>query len=106
MSLNEQIISLVFSFVYGIFLAFSYNFNYNLLFNKTKIFKAFFNILLVFDLVLIYFLLIKKINGGIIHPYFYILIVIGFIINFNFSKRLRKFFKIKEKTVTKSVKKD
>ena len=106
MSLNEQIISLVFSFVYGIFLAFVHNFNYNLLFNKTKFFKVFLNILLVLDLVLIYFLLIKKINGGIIHPYFYILMVIGFIFNFNFSKRLRKFFKIKDKTVTKSVKKD
>lgn len=106
MSLNEQILSLVFSFVYGLFLAFAYNFNYNLLFNKTKVFKVILNLLLVLDLVLIYFILIKKINGGIIHPYFYFLIVIGFILNFNYSKKLRRFFKNKDKTVTKSVKKD
>ena len=85
MSLNEQILSLVFSFVYGLFLAFVYNFNYNLLFNKTKVFKIILNLLLVLDLVLIYFILIKKINGGIIHPYFYFLIN-DFVIS-NRSKR-------------------
>ena len=80
-----------------------YNFNYNLLFSKTKIAKVIFNILFVLDLVLIYFLIIKKINGGIIHPYFYLLIILGFASCFDVSKRLRKILKV-DKDVPKSVK--
>ena len=103
MSLSEQFLSIGFSFIYGVVLSFLYNFNYNLLFNKEKVFKIVFNILFVLDLVLIYFLIIKKINGGIIHPYFYLLIILGFVSCFDVSKRLRKILKV-DKDVPKSVK--
>ena len=103
MSLSEQFLSIGFSFIYGVVLSFLYNFNYNLLFNKEKVFKIFFNILFVLDLVLIYFLIIKKINGGIIHPYFYLLIILGFVSCFDVSKKLRKFLKF-NKDLPKSVK--
>lgn len=103
MSLSEQFLSIGFSFIYGVVLSFLYNFNYNLLFNKEKVFKFVFNILFVLDLVLIYFLIIKKINGGIIHPYFYLLIILGFVSCFDVSKKLRKFLKF-NKDLPKSVK--
>lgn len=103
MSLSEQFLSIGFSFIYGVALSFLYNFNYNLLFNKEKVFKIVFNILFVLDLVLIYFLIIKKINGGIIHPYFYLLIILGFVSCFDVSKKLRKFLKF-NKDLPKSVK--
>ena len=103
MSLSEQVLSIGFSFIYGVVLSFFYNFNYNLLFNKEKVFKIVFNILFVLDLVLIYFLVIKKINGGIIHPYFYLLIILGFVSCFDVSKKLRKFLKF-NKDLPKSVK--
>ena len=103
MTLSEQVFSIVFSFIYGMVLSLLYNFNYNLLFSKTKIAKVIFNILFVLDLVLIYFLIIKKINGGIIHPYFYLLIILGFASCFDVSKRLRKILKV-DKDVPKSVK--
>lgn len=103
MSLSEQVLSIGFSFIYGVVLSFLYNFNYNLLFNKEKVFKIVFNILFVLDLVLIYFLIIKKINGGIIHPYFYLLIILGFVSCFDVSKKLRKFLKF-NKDLPKSVK--
>ena len=90
MSLSAQILSIVFSFIYGVFLAAFYNFNYNLLFNKNKFFKIIFNFLYALDLVLIYFLVIRKINGGIIHPYFYLLIISGFITCFTITKKLRR----------------
>ena len=105
MSLSEQIISMIFSFIYGIVISVLYNFNYNLLFSKRTIFKVIFNLLFVFDLVLLYFLIIKKINGGIIHPYFYLLITLGFISCFSISKGLRKNL-IFNKDMTKSVKQD
>lgn len=103
MSLSEQFLSIGFSFIYGVVLSLLYNFNYNLLFNKEKVFKIVFNILFVLDLVLIYFLIIKKINGGIIHPYFYLLIILGFVSCFDVSKKLRKFLKF-NKDLPKSVK--
>lgn len=103
MSLSEQFLSIGFSFIYGVVLSFLYNFNYNLLFNKEKVFKIVFNILFVLDLVLIYFLIIKKINGGIIHPYFYLSIILGFVSCFDVSKKLRKFLKF-NKDLPKSVK--
>lgn len=90
MSLSAQILSIIFSFIYGNFLAVCYNFNYNMLFNKNKIFKITFNFLFALDLVLIYFLVIRKINGGIIHPYFYLLIILGFISCFTITKKLRR----------------
>ena len=62
MSLSEQVFSMIFSFIYGIVLSILYNFNYNLLFSKTKISKVIFNLLFVLDLVLLYFLIIKKIK--------------------------------------------
>ena len=65
MGLKEQIISIIFSFSFGIILSILYNLNYYLLFNKNRIFKIIFNFIFVFDLVLIYFLIIKMINNAI-----------------------------------------
>lgn len=90
MILKEQIISIVFSFFYGAFVSIIYNFNYKLLFDVKKILKIIFSLVFTFNLVVIYFLFIKKINGGIIHPYFYLIIVVGFFSFFNISKPLRK----------------
>ena len=103
MSLFEQVIALIFSFIYGGILSALYNFNYNLLFYKKKSIKIFFNIIFVLDLVLIYFLAMRKINNAIIHPYFYLLIILGFVSCFDVSKKLRKFLKF-NKDLPKSVK--
>ena len=104
MSLFEQVIALIFSFIYGGILSVLYNFNYNLLFYKKKSIKIFFNIIFVLDLVLIYFLVMRKINNAIIHPYFYLFIIFGFFVFFDFSKRFRKLLKMTE--VKKKIKKD
>ena len=93
MILSEQIISIIFSFIYGCILSLLYNLNYNLLFNKRKVYKVIFNIIFILDLVLIYFLIMKKINNAIIHPYFYLSIILGFFSCFNISKRFRNVFK-------------
>ena len=60
MDLKQQVISMLFSFFFGLFLGGVYNLNYNMLFKLTNLKKLFFNILFVFDLVLIYFIFIKK----------------------------------------------
>ena len=94
MSLVEQVVSLIFSFIYGGVLSVLYNFNYNILFYKNRVVKIIFNILFVFDLVLIYFLVMRKINNAVIHPYFYLLIVLGFFVFFNLTKKLRILLKV------------
>ncbi len=93
MILTEQIISIIFSFIYGVILSLLYNLNYYLLFNKRKVYKVIFNIVFIFDLVLIYFLIMKRINNAIIHPYFYLSIILGFLSCFNISKKFRNVFK-------------
>ena len=45
MSLVEQVVSLIFSFIYGGVLSVLYNFNYNILFYKNRVVKIIFNIL-------------------------------------------------------------
>ncbi len=104
MNLSEQVVALIFSFIYGGVLSVLYNFNYNILFYKNRVVKIIFNILFILDLVLIYFLVMRKINNAIIHPYFYLFIIFGFSLFFDFSKRFRKLLKMPE--VKKKIKKD
>ena len=94
MGLKEQVLAIFFSFIFGSLLSCLYNFNYKLLFNKRKIVKIIFNIIFIFDLVLIYFLVMRKINNAIIHPYFYLLIALGFFTFFNLTKKLRSLLKV------------
>ena len=104
MSLSEQVVALIFSFIYGGVLSVLYNFNYNILFYKNRVVKIIFNILFILDLVLIYFLVMRKINNAIIHPYFYLLIILGFFLFFDVTKRFRMMVKMPE--VKKKIKKD
>lgn len=93
MSLNVQILSLIYSLSFGIFFGFCVNFHYELLFSKKKWFRVFINIIFVIDMALIYFLLLKILNGGILHFYFFLLIFLGFLISFRTTKKLRSFLR-------------
>ena len=46
----------------------------------------------------------RKINNAIIHPYFYLLIILGFFLFFDVTKRFRMMVKMPE--VKKKIKKD
>lgn len=93
MSLDLQIISSIFSFLYGILFSILLNFNYNVLFSGKRLFRIFSNILFLLDSSLLYFILIKRINEGIIHPYFYLLFFLGACLCFSKTKFLRRFIK-------------
>ncbi len=93
MSLNVQILSLIYSLSFGIFFGFCVNFHYELLFSKKKWFRVFINIIFVIDMALIYFLLLKILNGGILHFYFFLLIFLGFLISFRTTKKMRPFLR-------------
>lgn len=103
MELKLQIISLVFSFIYGIIFSICTNLNYRFLFSKNKVFKVIFTIIYIVDFSLLYFLLIKKINQGVIHEYFLLAIGFGYLISFiSFTEIINK-FKAKLKMQIKKV---
>ena len=77
MILIIQIKSLAFSFLYGIFFAFTYKLNYKYLMSNMKFFKVTLSLFFIFDHVLLYFVLISLINNGILHLYFLFTFVLG-----------------------------
>lgn len=89
MNLKMQIISLVFSFFYGVVFSVLVNFNYELFFKKRKKYRIIFTFIFIFVMALIYFFVLNKINNGIIHIYFLLVILIGFYISFPISKKIR-----------------
>lgn len=78
MILKLQIISLVVSFLYGIFFSFLLNINYKLIYNDNKFIKIIGTFLFVIFNSLLYFLILLKINNGIVHIYCIITLIVGF----------------------------
>ena len=79
MALQTQIISLLFSFIFGIFFSIFTNLNYRYLFTKKLIFKIIITGVYIIDCSLIYFFLMKKLNQGIINYYFILFVAFGYI---------------------------
>ncbi len=105
MNIYIQVISIFISFIFGVIFSILTNINYRYLFSRNRIFKIFFTVIYVLDGALFYFLIMKKINNGIIHVYFLLFVALGFIFGFtNLSKYVYK-FKTLVKKCLKSVKK-
>lgn len=90
MLLKVQFQSLIYSFVYGFFFSILLNINYKYLFDSKKIKKIIFNIIFILDNSLLYYILLKYINNGVVHIYFFIMIILGFILGNYYSKKIRK----------------
>lgn len=96
MSLQVQIQSLIFSFIFGLFFSCLLNLNYHYLMHDKIGFRIVTNILFVLDMVLLYFILLKLINNGILHVYFFICLFLGFLLGISKTKKLR--FSLKKKS--------
>ena len=94
MNLELQILSLIFSFSFGIVLSYLYNLFYNFLNYKIRRYNILINILFFLNVFLIYFIMLILINDGIIHIYFLFLLILGFLLFLNKSKSLRKIIKV------------
>lgn len=90
MNLKIQLFSLIFSFFYGMLFSFCININYQYLFYKKVFFQIIITFLFLLDMALLYFLVLKFINDGIIHIYFYFMLFLGFYITFPIMKKFRK----------------
>lgn len=97
MNLEIQIQVLVYSLIYGMFFSFVMNLGYRYIFYTKTYYKVTINFLFIFNMVLIYFIILRKINNGIFHSYFLLMIILGILIGNNKTKVLRKVLKGKKK---------
>ena len=94
MKLDIQIYSFVSSFLFGCMLFFLLDI-FNRLMCKVKVvLKIIFSFLFVMFLALVYFLMLLFINNGVVHVYFLLMILVGYIfgnfITFRLFTHLRK----------------
>ena len=85
--LNIQINTLLFSFLFGIFFSIFLNINYKFIYNNKKIYRIITSFIFVMINVIIYFIILEKINNGILHIYSIFMIIIGSI----FENIVRKY---------------
>lgn len=96
MAINVQLTSLLFSLVYGMIFCVLVKINYKFIYCGPSILRILINMLFIIDNVLIYFIVLRKINGGILHSTFLIMILTGFVITKLIIKRVSFDFKIKK----------
>ena len=80
MNIKLQIKTLLFSFLYGIFFSFFLSLNYKFIYSDKKILKTIISFLFIIVCVLLYFIILKKINYGIFHVYEILMIILGFVL--------------------------
>ncbi len=96
MNAKTQIIILFFSYFYG-FIFFSLScLNKKIINNKKKIYRSITTILFIYNIVLIYIIIIYKINNGQFHIYFFIMLILGFYSNIKLTKKLLKNVKLRQ----------
>lgn len=78
MDLNTQIMTLIASFLYGAFFSFLVSVNYKYLYQQKIFIRILFTFMFIFLNVLVYFIILKKINQVILHPYSLGMILVGF----------------------------
>ena len=89
MDLETQIQSLISSFIYGMYLSLIYNLSYKYLYSKNIIIKILTNFIYMIVNVITYFTILKLINEGIVHPYFLISLLMGFLVGNKTTKKIR-----------------
>ena len=85
MNVSIQILCLLISFIYGMFIYISYN--------SIKKYNIFINLLYVYIIVITYIIIIYKINKGIFHIYFYLLIILGYLFMSRYVKKMLNILK-------------
>lgn len=104
MDATTQIIVLIFSYIYGFFLYYLTKLNIALTKKTSKVYRSIITILFMYNIVIIYIIIIYKINNGNFHPYFFVMLVLGILSSLKLSKTLPKNVKFRsfiEKTKKK-----
>ena len=88
MILKMQILSLLFSFIYGNFVFWLLEINYRLLYEGKIVYRVIISFLFVMFISLLYFIGLFKINNGIIHIYFFIVLLTGYLLSFVIYRKI------------------
>ena len=88
MTAKIQLIALALSYLYGFVFYYLYKLNYQIIKNKKRFYQSLITILFMYNIVLLYIIMIFNINSGIFHPYFFIMIALGFYTNIKISKEM------------------
>jgi hypothetical protein len=97
MDIKIQLLSFLFSFLFGIFFYFTSFINYKMIKNYSVIFRYLISLFYALDIALLYILMMYKINYGVIHIYFVMILFVGYYMGMIYCKKLRKKCKIKDK---------
>ena len=82
-----QLFCLALSFVYGCVICLLNNFNYKLLRSKNILLKLFVSGLYIFDISLLYIVILYIVNDGILHIYFILLMIFGYILTLKYVNK-------------------
>lgn len=97
MSLNIQINTFIASFLFGLFFGIELRLNHKFIYQSNKTYKILTTFFFVIVNVLIYFIILKKVNYGILHIYAILAIIIGFLVEHFGMKYLLDIFAKKQK---------
>lgn len=90
MDIKIQLLVILFSFIYGIFYYYITYLNKIIIFKKPLIIQMFITFLLVFNSVLLYMIILFKINSAQYHIYFLLCVISGYILGDFLSKKYVK----------------
>ncbi len=97
MILKVQIMTLICSFLYGIFFGVTLDLNYNILKNTSKVYIVIIHFLFVVFHILMYFFILQKVNNGIFHPYGLLSLIVGVLVEHLIYININFVFKITSK---------
>jgi len=80
MTLSIQIKTLLFSLCFGFIFGLIVTLTNKLIYNKNSFIQIFTSFVLAIASSIIYFIILQKLNEAIIHPYYLLVFVLGFII--------------------------
>lgn len=90
MNATIQLITLGISYLYGFLFYYLYKINGKLIKAKKRFYQSLITILFMYNIVLLYIIIIFNVNHGIFHPYFFIMIALGFYTSLKLTKKMLK----------------
>lgn len=80
-----QLLSLIFSFIYGFIFFFITKYNFFIIDNLKKNYQIIITLIFTLDMYVIYSIFMYIINNGNIHIYFILILIIGFLFGYYFD---------------------
>ena len=93
MNIKIQIIGIIVSFIYGLFIKLMALLNNKYNNTNNYIIKGLLDLLFNFNLTILYIIIIYKINGGVFHLYFFLIMLGGYLV----SNKCVKLFKFRHR---------